>query len=88
MKPPIASHGIEYVRSAIAKVSMQSMPARTKAGRSVIAVALPHDVVVGIVGRVAASSPQPMADLCSLRATYVHIYTYKNTYILLFILTS
>ena len=60
------------VLNTYAMVSTRSMTARTKlARRSAIAVPLPDDVVVHIVGLVAASSPQPMADLCSLRATYV-----------------
>lgn len=31
---------------------------------------LPHDMLVEIAARVAATSPHPMEDICSLRATY------------------
>lgn len=62
-------------------VSKRSITARIKARRCAIAIALPHDVVVNIIGLVAASSPQAMADLCNLRATYIFIYLQK--YILL-----
>jgi hypothetical protein len=46
-------------RSAVAK----------KKSRSALAVALPRELLVDIVGILAASSPQPMADLCNLRST-------------------
>ncbi|KAM0824744.1 hypothetical protein ACQ4PT_069996 [Festuca glaucescens] len=51
-------------RSAVAK----------KKSRSALAVALPREVVVDIVGILAASSPQPMADLCNLRPTCKDMY--------------
>ena len=47
-------------------VSTRSMTARTKARRSVIVVALPHEVAIHIVGLVAVRSPQPMAELRNL----------------------
>ena len=63
-------------------VSTWSMTARMLA----IAVALRHNVVINIVGLVATSSPQPMANLYSLRATYVFIYLQK--YVLLFVVAT
>ncbi|KAJ1282652.1 hypothetical protein BS78_03G068300 [Paspalum vaginatum] len=41
---------------------------RSMAARRTL-LALPHDIVVEIAGHIAASSPQPMEDICSLRAT-------------------
>jgi hypothetical protein len=49
-------------------VMTRSVVAKMKS-RSALAVALPRELVVDIVGIVAASSPHPMADLCSLRST-------------------
>ncbi|KAL6626712.1 hypothetical protein ACP70R_030438 [Stipagrostis hirtigluma subsp. patula] len=41
-------------------------------------LALAHDVVVEIAGAVAASSPRPMDDLCSIRATCKAMYEACN----------
>ncbi|KAM0829840.1 hypothetical protein ACQ4PT_066619 [Festuca glaucescens] len=55
-------------------VMTRSAVAKKKNSRSALAVALPRELVVDIVGILAASSPQPMADLCNLRSTCKDMY--------------
>ena len=48
-------------------VLMRSMATRR------MLLGLPYEIVIEIAGLVAATSPQPMEDLCSLHGTYVSI---------------